>query len=421
MIMRIPLPPIFPALLFLILVSAPFPETRITVAGIPVYVPEILTLTWLALTLRKPRRPSFGRPEHMMFPLLLLFVGLGLSLVLHFTPHGLGIAKSWFIFPALFAWLLTQTLRSGALSYRQVLIAWFSATTTIALVALAYLISGSLTYDGRLHAFFLSPNALALYAFPAPLIGISLLIDSLSDLRTFPSKKELFLLFALLFGLALSVLTLYHTFSYTVWVSIFFGLAIFVMFRFPDLSRKTLLRVIVGLFSVLLVVLATQSHRAKLSDWFMTPERSSLASRIMIWQSAGKMLIDHPIAGIGPGNFQSVYLDYQRFFPPYLEWAVPEPHNLYLAFWLEAGLPGLAGFLWLITAWARLVLRSMRSDHKTLPVASLSLALLGSVLVQGVFDTPYWKTDLAYIFWLIIALGTAVSMNDAPATENLRT
>ena len=27
--------------------------------------------------------------------------------------------------------------------------------------------------------------------------------------------------------------------------------------------------------------------------------------------------------------------EYQKHFPPYLEWAVPQPHNLYLAFWLQ--------------------------------------------------------------------------------------
>ena len=68
----------------------------------------------------------------------------------------------------------------------------------------------------------------------------------------------------------------------------------------------------------------------------------------MIWKSAGLMIKNNPLFGIGPGNFQEKYMEYQKYFPPYLEWAVPQPHNIFLAFWLESGLIGLAGFILLL-------------------------------------------------------------------------
>ena len=77
----------------------------------------------------------------------------------------------------------------------------------------------------------------------------------------------------------------------------------------------------------------------------VSSDRSSLSSRTMIWTSALHIARDNPILGIGPGNFQTKYLEYQHFYPPYLEWAVPHPHNILLTFWLYSGILGVIGFL----------------------------------------------------------------------------
>jgi O-antigen ligase len=125
--------------------------------------------------------------------------------------------------------------------------------------------------------------------------------------------------------------------------------------------------------------------------------RSSLHSRFMIWDSSFLMLEGSPFFGIGPGTFQKVYLDNQKYFPvPYLEWAVSEPHNTYLAFYLESGLVGFVGFL-LIIFW--LLKKSWRSD--------LVFVFLVYFLIHGMVDTLYWKNDLSFIFWIVVAVGYA--------------
>jgi O-antigen ligase len=133
------------------------------------------------------------------------------------------------------------------------------------------------------------------------------------------------------------------------------------------------------------------------------PERSSLASRIIIWEVSLHLLREHPWLGIGPGNFQQSYLNAQLFFPPYLEWAVPHPHQLYLAFWLESGLLGLIGFLFIIHyTLMRLWRASKEKTSGMLPM--LLLSLLTALLLQGFFDTPYFSLPLAYLFWCILLL-----------------
>ena len=161
-------------------------------------------------------------------------------------------------------------------------------------------------------------------------------------------------------------------------------------------------------------------------------ERSSLASRFTIWKSAGLMIENNPLFGIGPGNFQEKYLEYQKYFPPYLEWSVPQPHNIFLAFWLESGLVGLIGFVILLFYFFRdnkkvYPFTKIKEDNNTSisvikkqiseklddkeyfgdgAIQDLRILLLGIMiylLVHGLVDTTYWRNDLAVVFWTIVA------------------
>ena len=126
-------------------------------------------------------------------------------------------------------------------------------------------------------------------------------------------------------------------------------------------------------------------------------QRSSVASRVMIWRSAQKMLENDWAMGIGPSNFQEKYLDNQKYFSPYLEWAVPHPHSLYLAFWLSAGLLGFLTFLLMLGWWLKDFWKNKKRET-LLGLVSLSIILY--FLLHGLADTTYFKNDLAVIFWL---------------------
>jgi len=124
----------------------------------------------------------------------------------------------------------------------------------------------------------------------------------------------------------------------------------------------------------------------------------------MVWSAAGKILADNWLLGIGPGMFQQYYLEYQKYFPvPYLEWAVPQPHNLFLAFWLQAGILGLIGFIWLIINFFRRLFNFFINQKS--PLALSLMAIMVYILAHGLLDTTYWKNDLSLIFWTIIASG----------------
>ena len=107
------------------------------------------------------------------------------------------------------------------------------------------------------------------------------------------------------------------------------------------------------------------------------------------------MLENNWLLGIGPGNFQTIYLDYQKYYPHYLEWAVPHPHSMYLAFWLYGGFLGLVGFLGLAYFFLRDIFKGDKS-----PVRLMALGIMVYFLIHGVFDTAYFKNDLSLVFWM---------------------
>jgi O-antigen ligase len=75
---------------------------------------------------------------------------------------------------------------------------------------------------------------------------------------------------------------------------------------------------------------------------YVDPGNWSIVERMANWQAAWSMAMDHPLVGIGPGNYSFVYPDYYIGM-----WAeiLPHAHNLYLNMFAEAGILGLVAFL----------------------------------------------------------------------------
>src|SRR5438445_13843258 len=111
------------------------------------------------------------------------------------------------------------------------------------------------------------------------------------------------------------------------------------------------------------------------------------------------MVRDHPLLGIGLDNFavldQQVYLREGAAAEPNLS----HPHNWLLHMWLELGLLGVAAFGWLLGRFWQ----AARRAPKTWLVAG-ALGAMADLLVHGLIDNSYFLVDLAFVFWLTLAL-----------------
>jgi len=149
-------------------------------------------------------------------------------------------------------------------------------------------------------------------------------------------------------------------------------------------------------------------------------------NRVDIWQSAIRMIHDHPILGIGPDNFQHYYAPvHGDNVGPNARWAsgrcyhglgymeqaahsepcLSHPHDEFLDFWLSTGIAGLAAFIWLQAVFWRIIWRR-RNELGSLPVLlGAGTAMLASLL-HGLVDNSYFLVDLSLIMWVLFGVAS---------------
>ncbi|QQR83398.1 O-antigen ligase family protein [Candidatus Peregrinibacteria bacterium] len=307
---------------------------------------------------------------------------------------GAGIFKGWVLTPVVYFWVLTQMIDSAKKAER--LLKWFVySAALIVLIGFIMMAWGhGFTYDHRFSAFFESANQLALYLVPATLLNAYFVFHEVHD-----HKKEQW--FDILLLVFLSV-GLFLTQSYAAMLAAFGSLTLYGLYYWYTHKResKIISLALAALFFTFALALVSQMNTPKFKQFLDFENRSSTTVRLEIYQTSLHLIKEHPFTGIGPGLFQANYqtnvenvLNENRpeteehRYP--LEWNMPHAHNIFLGFWLNAGLLGLIGFL-LVLAWS----------HRKF---TYPLIALWGIVAHGLFDMPFWKNDLAMIFWMLMA------------------
>ena len=146
---------------------------------------------------------------------------------------------------------------------------------------------------------------------------------------------------------------------------------------------------------------------AMLLAWGPSRERLSSAlsvaanrDRVFIWSRALEIIRDHPLTGVGFGNFHNVCSRYyDRVDPafPMRTWA----HNSLLSLLAETGPLGLVCAAWLVFAIARALLSRLRAGG---PYALGALAAACGLFVAGLVHDVIYDTKVMYPLWLALAL-----------------
>jgi putative inorganic carbon (HCO3(-)) transporter len=151
--------------------------------------------------------------------------------------------------------------------------------------------------------------------------------------------------------------------------------------------------------------------------------RGGLASanvlmRLSYWNEALWLIQQHPL-GIGLDQFfyyHNPVFGRSQLSPLELAWVDPtasHPHNLVLDIWLRVGPLGSAAFAWLILRFVRQTRAPghLARDGYAKRLRRGALAAIVGALVHGLVDNFYFVPDLAFSFWLLLALA------EAPRTE----
>lgn len=384
---------------------------RFTIFGIPTNILEIGIGAVLLIFLIQFRDyknllqiSNFWKPKTMIFGSLLFLASIGVF-VSEELRASLGIWKAYFVLPSLLLLILSQMRQKYYISLIRGII---GSGLTVAIITIAQVVVLGLNGEFRptaMYALGLDPavaqggfaNYIAMYLVPIFVLSLSR--------RNIPVELRWFVITVLFTGII-------STQSYAGIFALIGVLVVWILTRIL-LSKKNQQNLITSpivrkyslpILGVIIISLIGfgiwQFNTPKFQSLLDMNNRNSITTRVQIWDTSIAIIRDNPVLGIGLTDFQRVYAETipTKYFPPY-EWLVPEPHNLYFAFWLHLG---LAGIIWLIYVLRYIVIRLIEAiKSNNWETYWLSLSLL-SIFLYGILDTPFWKNDLALLFLVIL-------------------
>lgn len=368
---------------------------------------------------------NFFFKKHPVFLILGIVGLLGMWSTQEITGS-LGVLKAYFMIPLIFVFLVDRVFFARNRGEVPIWALLLSAATVSFISGVQFLL-GLPEQIVRPTAFFTIgtdpavtqggfANYVAMYLTPIFFLAGVLLPSSY---RTKHFKRWLSLVLMTLGGIIL-------TQSFTAYITIV-TLSVLVTFwvgmHAIKWHRITLQRVPLYFMGLIGVIVASVpfvffiTRLPKFQNLFDPFTRNSLSARIQIWHAAWEIIKQNPITGIGLADFQRVYAQVipNLYFPP-LEWLVPEPHNVFLAFWIHTGIIGLGIFIWILIRHFRdlsIILKKISQ-----PQAVIFFVAFLSFYVQGLLDTTFWKNDLAVLFMVVLLyVEEHVSLKRKPVDE----
>ncbi len=414
---------------------------RFTVLGIPTtFLESSIAVVALAGLIQRTTRHQWHRAwRKLSFSLVLntsLFV---LACVLSTLSSAnvrssLGIFKGWVLFPLLLGWIVyagktgngsKENKDRAAQAGDHIAHALILSGTIVALLGLA-----QLGHVSRIQSIYEVPASLALYVTPLTVMAAWYAFTN-------HRRSKLYALLALVMVAALvatqsigAIVALAGAFGGAGWL------------WSSAQKRRQLATALISMLAVAGIFLVFSGRLTYFTNAFSNPEKpSSLSVRLQLWSISWQLIHEHPLLGIGLGQFEPAYQQklHERFTEyeqvsqgrallrhptplklrgargyggqpmgkrPLAEFVFRDPHNWPLSFWLNTGIVGLISFaglhawlLWkVMTSYAPRMGGELRVTRY-----SPALALL-SLLLYGLVDTIYWKNDLAALHWVLIAI-----------------
>jgi len=280
----------------------------------------------------------------------------------------------------------------------------------------------------RVTSIFSYPNAVGLFLAPLVLVFEGWLVSVIKNSTPNTEKKQIIKISYISLVVMLSILAIFFAKSEGALIGAVAGLIIFGLFFDKKMRWATIVLVIV----VGLGILSYQPTR----DYALkkiTLKDLSGEIRKQQWRETWQMLKNKKFfMGTGLNNYQTSILPYHQdgiFFdfdndPEFRRhvvwneeykkshWQPVEiylyPHNIFLNFWTELGLAGALLFVWIIAKFFVIGFKNLGQEKKYLPIGLIGAMVV--TVVHGLVDVPYFKNDLAVMFWVLIALLSIINI-----------
>lgn len=360
----------------------PLPTTVLEIIVLAMIVVWIVTLFQNGLS-KSPVLKKLTTCQWLWPVICWLIAGLISVVVAHDHIAALGLWRAYFLEPVLVFAMLADVLQTDA-DRRVLLQSTIVATVGVALYAiLQYL--GILSIPSpwnappsgiRATGPFPFPNALSLFAVPVA----ALCFAKATKMKKMWSRDTIWLWSGFAAGLVATALAKSAGGIIAICAAVFIALV---------LQKKTRLIAIGGTIAAILFILAIPSIRIPVTQKVFFDAWSGKV-RLVMWQETWNMLRDRPIFGAGLGGYPDAIAPYHK--ATWME-IFQYPHDIFLNLWSETGLLGIVAFGWILWTWVR-----RRGAWLC------ALPVIAALLVHGLVDVPYFKNDLAILFWMFIIL-----------------
>ncbi len=337
----------------------------------------------------------------------LFLVAAAVSLTASVAPHeSLQSFRTIVVEPAVF-YLLVVTQVRGRRAAVTLAVALILAGVLISVVGFWQEVTGDriITAEAglrRIRGFYGSPNNLGLFLGRALPMAVALALWS-------PRGRALLAGAAGIVGVALIL-----TFSLGAWFAVGPSLLLVAALRG---RRAFLAGVVTGGAALGIAALAALGIPRIGSHFDLAAGTSSI--RLDVWQSALRMLADHPVRGIGLDNFLFYYQHGYRLPTAWQDPNLSHPHNLVLDFWLSLGLPGPLLLSGLLGRFGEIVVARWRTSAALeRGVLAGATGALADTVLHGLVDNSFFLVDLAVLFWLMFAIVGVLSEADGSTSPS---
>jgi len=419
---------------FMIIAFLPSYLLRFNVLGIPFTFLEAMILISFAVWFLRAAAPNLKnwikkRRERIPYPysleimaiIIISFLAVAIS---GFNTSALGIWKAYFFEPILL-FILIMNVFQNEKGRKKIISAFILGAGTTALVGLFQQITGLFIFNPfwanletrRVVSFFGYPNAVGLFLAPLVIIfsGYFLTIKGWGE-------KETLNKIAVVLVILISLLAIYFAKSEGAIIGIL--AAVFLCSLFAN--KKSRIAAIVLALASMLIIFSVPTLKSYATDKIFLRDlsgeiRQRQWTETMMSLKGWKILSGNGLSGyqaaVAPYHQMGIFFNRDKIenFDAQLRasaemrtkyWQPVEiylyPHNIFLNFWSELGILGALVFSWLIFKYLFISLKLFFQTKNY-----LALGLFGAMIVitiHGLVDVPYFKNDLAAIFFILLAL-----------------
>ncbi len=189
------------------------------------------------------------------------------------------------------------------------------------------------------------------------------------------------------------------------WLAVTIVCAVLLLYYMFKSKRNLAVSIIfIALISTVLLNNPKFMHRLDTIDDFN--KYQSNTERILIWQSAWNMFEDHPVFGVGLGQYTENYQ--QKYISPHAkEPNLTHAHNNFMQMLAENGIVGIVGFA---IMFGYIILKNLIAWFKTRNVYALMIvSATVCLLLQGFTEYNVGNSAVIKMYWLVLGLLVVLS------------